>query len=83
MENKQFFHQLTQEQLETEVHGKLTWGQVMEQFDQPTWCNYPEALSGDLGCWTLCDFPWKINKELCSTCPEFKHQRNDEITGNT
>lgn len=47
----------------------------MERYQQPTWCGYPGALEGQMGCWSLMDLKGlrtDICKEFCNTCPEFK-----------
>jgi hypothetical protein len=31
----------------------LTVGEFMKRYKQPTWCEYPEALGGQMGCWSL------------------------------
>ena len=30
-----------------------TWQYVIDNYKQPDWCTYPEALAGDFGCWSL------------------------------
>ena len=33
--------------------SKMTVGEFLERFKQPDWCEYPEALAGQMGCWSL------------------------------
>lgn len=33
--------------------SKMTVGKLLERFKQPDWCEYPEALAGQMGCWSL------------------------------
>ena len=34
----------------------MTWGDVLKEYQQPDWCNYPDALQGVMGCWSLLDY---------------------------
>jgi hypothetical protein len=54
--------------------GGITWGEVVENYDQPPWCQYPQALNGALGCWTLTDAATrtKITARFCAKCEHFK-----------
>jgi hypothetical protein len=79
--SKPYFHEASQKTVSTLVKNHATWGDIMEQYQQPEWCNYPEALSGSMGCWSLTDlskggFRKKISKEWCSGCDECK---KDEV----
>ena len=69
-ENGIFFHELTQDQINTLVENKTPVKEILEKFKQPDWCGYPEALSMTMGCWSLCDLKenglrTKISKEFC------------------
>ena len=57
-----FWHELSEDEIKTLRKGKrrflfwrkrLTWGEVMIMHPQPLWCNYPEAVCGVMGCWSL------------------------------
>ena len=50
--------------------SKMTYGDFTERYKQPAWCNYPGALMGQMGCWSL-TIPGKIRgPENCSReCP--------------
>ena len=51
-----YFHLLTDDDVRELADGKTTWGDVQEQFNQPPWCGYPDALDGPMGCWSLCNY---------------------------
>lgn len=50
---KPFFHELSDDAYKALEDGGATWGDIMERFDQPEWCDYPNALEGVMGCWSL------------------------------
>lgn len=44
-------------------------------YKQPDWCKYPNALEGQMGCWSLMDLSkdglrTKISKDFCKGCDE-------------
>jgi len=47
------FHLLPAADFERLKKAGKTWGWVMRHYRQPTWCNYPNALEGPMGCWSL------------------------------
>lgn len=48
------WHTLSSEEQERIVTGGgMTIKQFMQKYRQPRWCQYPEALSGEMGCWSL------------------------------
>lgn len=49
-------------------HGGLTVGEFMKKYRQPPWCNYPEALSGKWGCWSLIVFHYIHCEDDCCDC---------------
>jgi len=68
-----YFHELEQTEIDTLIADKKTVGYIMENYKQPDWCNYPEALSMTMGCWSLCDLSkdglrTKISKDFCKGC---------------
>ena len=68
-----YFHELEQTEIDTLIADKKTVGYIMENYKQPDWCNYPEALSMTMGCWSLCDLSkdgmrTKISKDFCKAC---------------
>lgn len=71
-----YFHELEQTEIDILIADKKTVGYIMENYKQPDWCNYPEALSMAMGCWSLCDLSkdglrTKISKDFCKGCDCF------------
>lgn len=71
-----FFHELSQSKVDELVNSHKTWGDIMEEFKQPEWCSYHNALEGELGCWSLVDIRQgglreKISPEFCKDCDCF------------
>ncbi len=50
------------------IIGKKTWAWLTDRYHQPRWCDYPEALNGEMGCWALTLWPWKICRRYCRNC---------------
>jgi len=51
---KTFWHRINEyDQLYIQEHSGMTIGQFMKKFKQPDWCDYPDALQGIFGCWSL------------------------------
>ncbi|MHA2218084.1 MAG: hypothetical protein ACXACY_19285 [Candidatus Hodarchaeales archaeon] len=77
MSDKPLFHELPQEQVDKLIADKKTIGYIMENFRQPDWCQYHNALEGKMGCWSLMDLKkdgirTKISKEYCKICEQCK-----------
>jgi hypothetical protein len=68
-----YFHEADEEEIVKFSEGK-TWGDLQKEYAQPTWCNYPEALNGTMGCWTLCDIKGRkvISERFCGDCDCFQ-----------
>ena len=71
-----YFHELPQEDVDKLITEKRTVKYVVDNYKQPDWCSYPEALSMTMGCWSLCDLQkeglrTKISKDFCSTCDSY------------
>ena len=71
-----YFHELEQTEIDALISDKKTVDYIMENYKQPDWCNYHEALSMAMGCWSLCDLSkdgsrTKISKEFCKGCDCF------------
>ena len=74
--SRSYFHEISQEEVDQLITDKKSVGYVMEKYKKPDWCNYPEALSMTMGCWSLCDLKkdglrTKISKEFCNGCDCF------------
>jgi predicted nucleic acid-binding Zn finger protein len=73
MNDKPYFHEVEQ----SEVNKLITEGKsvdyVLENYKQPEWCSYHQALSMNMGCWSLCDLRenglrTKISRDYCKNC---------------
>lgn len=72
-----YWHKLTDDEFDKLQADKTTWGEIMENLKQPDWCNYPGALEGGTGCWSLIDkdLRKKINRKYCGTCDCYRKTR--------
>ena len=51
--SKPFFHRMTDQRFNAMRDNGATWGDIQRIYQQPEWCNYPDALAGAMGCWSL------------------------------
>jgi len=63
-----YFHELTAEEILNLNHCGITWAELSELHPQPAWCQYPGALDGLMGCWSLIMNREKINEDFCQNC---------------
>lgn len=68
-----YWHEIPQEEVEQRIAEKRTNQYIMDNYAQPDWCNYPDALNGIMGCWALVDNApggtrAKISHEFCKNC---------------
>lgn len=70
MDTKPFFHEISDEEFQKLVTDEATVEFILENYEQPTWCDYPEALSMIMGCWSLCDKDLRkvISEKYCASC---------------
>ena len=69
------FHELTEEEWAWLKAEGTTWGELEQDFSQPLWCGYYEALHGRFGCWSLIAIgePYRITSEAdCQKCELYK-----------
>ena len=71
-----YWHELPQEEVDKILASKITIGELLEKYKQPDWCNYPDALDGNMGCWSLMDnheggIRSRISKDYCKDCECF------------
>lgn len=73
VQTKQYWHKLRNDEIQKLRSAGKTWGYIVENYLQPDWCNYPEALGGQMGCWSLIDsdIRQKISMEYCKNCDCF------------
>lgn len=70
---KPYFHEITNEEFQQLIDEKWTWGKLAEHYKQPPWCGYPNALEGQMGCWSLIkrDLHRPISCDYCRDCEFF------------
>ncbi len=66
-----YFHELTQGEFDELVKTHMTWGECAKKYPQPIWCSYPDAVEGEMGCWSLMDFR-VTGRQYCYSCECFK-----------
>ena len=66
-----YFHQLRAEEYSWLVKEKTIWGELQTSFPQPQWCNYPQAVYGLMGCWSLIYF-MVTGESYCKNCDCYK-----------
>lgn len=47
-----------------------TYAEFLDMYRQPNWCEYPRALMGDMGCWSLLSSNTKMisRRSDCANC---------------
>lgn len=63
----EYFHELSKEQYGGLEASGITWGQIMKAYKQPQWCRYPDALEGEMGCWSLI-YGMVTGEHYCMKC---------------
>ncbi len=67
------FHEVTDEEWDVLATTKgLRWRDLMLVYSQPEWCQYPAALDGPAGCWSLV-YRSGVSHEYCKNCDCAKH----------
>lgn len=79
MEEKKFWHEVPQEEIDKLIEDHKTIGYVMENYKQPDWCTYPNALEGQMGCWSLMNLDkdgtrTMISHKFCKNCDCYKNE---------
>ena len=70
---KLYFHELDPKSMMKLTASGITWGEVMERYSQPEWCEYPNALEGVMGCWSLVSSLIK-DESGCKSCECYKNK---------
>jgi hypothetical protein len=70
---EKYFHEIPQEEIETLISEGKNWDYIINNYNQPRWCAYPNALHGVMGCWCLVDLKKdghrkKVSKDFCKEC---------------
>lgn len=72
---KPYFHELTDEHVQNLIDDGAKVSDIMDNYLQPDWCDYPDALAGLMGCWSLTDLfglRHSIGHEYCKNCECYK-----------
>lgn len=48
-----YIHELTDNEYWQLSNDGKTWEDISKLHPQPEWCNEPNALGGEMGCWSL------------------------------
>jgi len=68
-----YYHELRKEEYLWLVKEGTTYAELEKDFPQPSWCEYPQATSGLMGCWSLIDFESGYSRVtgvfFCLGCP--------------
>ena len=69
-----YWHKASNIQAQKLLDSNATIKEFMEQYSQPDWCGYPDALEGEMGCWSLTSFKLRkrISPKFCKSCDCFK-----------
>ena len=71
-----YFHEITADEYKELIECGLTYEQLASQHPQPEWCNYPEAIMGSMGCWSLISFRGGkclvTGEEYCKKCDQYR-----------
>ena len=72
MSDKPYWHEVMTEAAFDKMvaeRPEMTWGDVALEYEQPDWCDYPHALLGQMGCWSLVLQPFRIcGIDDCENC---------------
>lgn len=74
---KPYYHSISNNEIKWAIKNKKTVEFVMNNYKQPKWCLYPDALKGIMGCWSLTNLENEgtnnrksISLSFCSDCDE-------------
>ena len=73
-----YFHQLPDKEIQKLLDKKVSIGYIKNNYIQPDWCSYNNALDGPFGCWKLMDLfneRKNISEETCKNCDCFKNKK--------
>jgi hypothetical protein len=62
-----YFHELSEKEYNTLFSTNITFEQLAVDYPQPTWCGYPNATDGPMGCWGLF-YQDNKDREHCKNC---------------
>lgn len=70
MSSKPYWHETikTQDDYKALCVPGYTIGELMRDYRQPSWCNYPGTLEGSMGCWSLFYLYVTAGRDYCKGC---------------
>jgi len=69
---KKYWHKLNNaQQKRVKERKNYTLGEFMKDYSQPDWCEYPNALEGEFGCWSLF-YGTAHSEKFCKKCECYK-----------
>ena len=63
-----YWHRLSRKEKRYILNSGLSGKEFLNQYNQPSWCGYPEALAGLMGCWSLMVSLTNVTKQYCKNC---------------
>ena len=71
MARQSYWHRMSEKQINKVCGSGMEMEEFLKVVYQPTWCQYPNALSGIMGCWSLMssDTRRKISHKFCGKEP--------------
>ena len=69
-----YYHTLSKKELRLLYDMDISFDKLVSTFKQPSWCNYPKALNGLYGCWSLFipERVSRISHNYCKECDNYK-----------
>lgn len=65
-----YFHELTDDEFNELKESGINLGELAVKYPQPDWCDYPDALLGVMGCWSLV-YRCGVSESYCKECDCF------------
>jgi hypothetical protein len=69
------FHEMSDSNWQELLESKATWNDIMKEYAQPEWCDYPDALKGMMGCWSLIR-RMVTGEDYCKSCDCYKSRNH-------
>ena len=63
-----YYHELTEDEYNKLKERGLTYGELAKLHPQPDWCEYPDAICGEMGCWHLTMLHAVKTQADCALC---------------
>lgn len=78
---RKYFHELSDSWLYKLRKRKEKLKYLFDHYRQPVWCDYPEAMGGVMGCWSLVDLfnlRHKISRNFCRDCDLYRKEGKEK-----